>query len=85
MENHKVVEAEDLIWANCNFYFNWSLPNFGFGQMQVTYDKDTKQFYIDNECLRRERVREVLIGLANHIADVAILDCVSIHDIEEEK
>lgn len=62
----------ELLASRCNIYFNWSLPGVGFGQMDVR--SENNQFYIANECMNREKVRQVLIGLANHIADNAILD-----------
>lgn len=65
-------EIGDLHWANC--YFDWGWKGFGFGQLDFRFDRKTGEIRVANECMGRERVRSILIALANHIADKAILD-----------
>jgi hypothetical protein len=61
-----------LIWSDV--YFNWSLPDFGFGQMSFSSDRDTGTIECINEFISRERVREILHMFADHIADHCTLE-----------
>lgn len=63
---------EDL---TSNVYFNWSLPKIGFGQLSVDWNRETGQYVIGNEMLRRDKVRELLIAWANKVADEGAMDC----------
>lgn len=63
---------EDL---SSNVYFNWCLPEIGFGQLSVDWNPDTQQWVIGNEMLRREKVRELLIAWANKVCDNGAMDC----------
>ena len=65
-------EIHGLHWGNC--YFDWGWKGCGFGQMDFRFDRDAGTLHVANECMSRESVRAILIALANHIADNAVLD-----------
>ncbi len=69
-ENSPEIGA--IHWGNA--YFDWSWKGCGWGQLDFRVDTDTGAIHIANECMSRERVRTILVALANHIADVGILD-----------
>lgn len=55
-------------------YFDWAWKGCGFGQLDFRVNRKEGTIHIANECMSRERVREILVAFANHIADVGILD-----------
>lgn len=57
-----------------DIYFDWAWKGCGFGQLDIHFDKEAGTIHVANECMSRERVRSILISLANHIADKAVLD-----------
>lgn len=57
-----------------NVYLDWSWMGCGFGQLHFTYHRETEKITCMDEHMGRERVRTILIALANHIADNAVLD-----------
>lgn len=65
-------EIDGIHWGNA--YFDWGWKGFGFGQLDFRFDRETGKIHIANECMDRETVRAILVALANHIADVGILD-----------
>jgi len=64
----------DAIHIGSYLYFDWGWKGCGFGQLDVRFDPETGKIAVANECMSRERVRSILIALANHIADNAVLD-----------
>ena len=77
-EDRKKLMAENppkidgIHWGNA--YFDWGWKGCGFGQLDFRVNRETGEIRIANECMDRVRVRAILIALANHIADVGILD-----------
>jgi hypothetical protein len=69
-ENPPVIDG--IHYGGC--YFDWGWKGCGFGQLDFRVDRETGEIRVANECMSRERVRSILIALANHIADNAILD-----------
>jgi hypothetical protein len=65
-------EIGSIHYGGC--YFDWSWKGCGFGQLDFRVDRESGEIRVANECMGRERVRSILIALANHIADNAILD-----------
>lgn len=56
-----------------NAYFGWGWKGFGFGQLSFSLNPKDNKIYIMNECMGRERVRELLHAYADYIADNGIL------------
>lgn len=54
-------------------YFNWSWKGCGFGQLSFHMDEQGVVRCL-NECMSRERVRTLLVAMANHIADTCVLE-----------
>ena len=71
-EFRKETEIGDIF--NAHAYFNWSAPN-GFGQLSFHVDSETQQFVVDNECMSRETVRQILYALVDKIVDEGEMDC----------
>lgn len=67
-----MFDIEDL---RSNIYFNWSHPDMGFGQLSVDWNRETQQWVVGNECMRREKVREVLLAWVNEVCDNGAMDC----------
>ena len=70
MKTKNKMEIDDIMQAN--LYVNWGKVGGGFGQLSVWHDSDGKLF-CNNECMSRNRVREILVAIANKIADETIL------------
>ncbi len=45
-------------------YFDWSWTGCGFGQLSFAVDKSTQRIVCDNECMRREDIRKILVAFA---------------------
>ena len=76
-ERKKLIESstptiEAIHHGDC--YVDWGWRGRGFGQLNFRFDKETGKIHVANECMSRETVRKILVALANHIADNAILD-----------
>lgn len=67
----KPIEISSVHHANV--YFDWCWNGFGFGQLSFSVDKVTGEIACMNECMSRDRVRELLHAFADHIADKAVL------------
>jgi hypothetical protein len=78
LEEREIIMAENppvidgIHYGSC--YFDWGWKGCGFGQLDFRIDRESGEIRVANECMGRERVRSILIALANHIADNAILD-----------
>lgn len=59
---------------SANAYFDWSWRGCGFGQLHFSFHPETGKVTCDSEHMGRERVRTILIALANHIADTCELE-----------
>lgn len=59
---------------NSAAYFDWSWQGCGFGQLSFSFDREKNEITCMNECMGRERVREILHAYADFIADHAILE-----------
>lgn len=57
-----------------NVYLDWSWMGCGFGQLHFTFHPQTGEITCMDEHMGRERVRAILIALANHVADNCKLD-----------
>jgi hypothetical protein len=64
-------KVEGIHWGSG--YFDWSWQHTGFGQLSFNVNRETGEIVIDNECMNREAVREILHAFADHIADNGIL------------
>lgn len=65
------IEIDNIFWANC--YFDWGAEGFGFGQLSFAKD-DAGTIICANECMSREKVRQILHAFADKIADTMVLE-----------
>lgn len=68
----KPIEIGSIHHADA--YFDWSWAGHGFGQLSFSFDRKTGKILVNNECMSRESVRELLHALADHIANNAELE-----------
>jgi hypothetical protein len=66
----KPIEIGSIHMASA--YFDWSWRGIGFGQL--SFSSKNGKITCMNECMSRERVRELLRAFADHIADNCVLD-----------
>ena len=55
---------------NASIYFNWGWDGIGFGELWVGKSKEG-QLVIDDECMGKERTRELLYALVDKLVDEA--------------
>lgn len=70
-EQKNDVEIES-VYA-CNLYFTWAIAGMGFGELTVFKNNTTGQIECMNECMTRETVRQLLVEMANKLADEMVL------------
>lgn len=71
-EFRKTIEIGDIFRGGV--YFDWSASN-GFGQLDFFYDREKQRFYVNNECMSRAVVRQLLYALVDKIVDEGEMDC----------
>lgn len=57
-----------------DLYFDWSWRGCGWGQLSISYDRQTGELTAMNECMDRDSVRKFLHALADFIADRVVLE-----------
>ena len=59
---------------SADMYFDWGWSGCGFGQLSFHYDREKGEIRVDNECMSRHSVRQILHAFADFIADRALLN-----------
>ena len=79
-EKQSKFEFDDGIF-NFNIYVGWCKNSFGFGQFSAKHEPELGKFYCYDEMIGKERIRQLLHDLADHVAD----NCVTERDEDQEE